>query len=45
MPRAMARAKAARPVAPKRDRPLLPKGYISRAPKGMLAWDDAERTK
>jgi hypothetical protein len=26
-----------------RDRPDLPKGYISRAPKGMLAWADAER--
>jgi Pyridoxamine 5'-phosphate oxidase len=23
---------------PKRDRPQLPKGYISRAPKGMMAW-------
>lgn len=29
--------------APKRDRPQLPKGYISRAPKGMLEWGDAER--
>lgn len=28
---------------PKRDRPQLPKGYISRAPRGMIAWDDAER--
>lgn len=26
-----------------RDRPDLPNGYISRAPKGMLAWADAER--
>jgi len=26
-----------------RDRPDLPKGYISRAPKGMLEWRDAER--
>ena len=26
-----------------RDRPELPKGYISRAPKGMLEWKDAER--
>ena len=24
--------------APKRDRPQLPKGYITRAPKGMLTW-------
>ncbi len=30
-------------VPPTRDRPRLPKGYISRAPKGMLAWDDVER--
>jgi hypothetical protein len=29
--------------APKRDRPDLPKGYISRSPKGMLSWADAER--
>jgi hypothetical protein len=29
--------------APKRDRPDLPKGYISRSPKGMLTWADAER--
>ncbi len=26
-----------------RDRPDLPKGYISRTPKGMLTWADAER--
>src|SRR5947207_12416990 len=26
-----------------RDRPQLPKGYISRARKGMLEWKDAER--
>ena len=32
-----------RVTSPKRDRPRLPKGYISRAPKGMLAWSDAER--
>ena len=25
-------------TTPKRDRPHLPKGYISTAPKGMLAW-------
>ena len=30
-------------TAPKRDRPHLPKGYISRSPKGMLSWDDALR--
>jgi hypothetical protein len=29
--------------APSRDRPDLPKGYISRAPKGMLTWSDTER--
>ena len=29
--------------APKRDRPDLPKGYISRAPRGMLSWAEAER--
>jgi hypothetical protein len=28
---------------PKRDRPRLPKGYISRAPEGMLTWAAAER--
>ena len=28
---------------PKRDRPQLPKGYISRAPKGMLTWTATER--
>lgn len=28
---------------PKRDRPQLPKGYISRAPKGMLSWAVVER--
>ncbi len=26
-----------------RDRPGLPKGYISRAPGGMLEWSDADR--
>jgi nitroimidazol reductase NimA-like FMN-containing flavoprotein (pyridoxamine 5'-phosphate oxidase superfamily) len=36
----MPKARAARP---KRDRPQLPDGYISRAAKGMLGWDDAER--
>ena len=30
-------------IAPKRDRPQLPKGYISRAPKGMLTWTSVER--
>ena len=30
-------------ATPKRDRPDLPKGYISRSPKGMLSWADAER--
>ena len=29
--------------SPKRDRPDLPKGYISRSPRGMLTWADAER--
>ncbi len=28
---------------PRRDRPDLPKGYISRAPKGMLAWSAVEK--
>ncbi|HZP97760.1 MAG TPA: pyridoxamine 5'-phosphate oxidase family protein [Candidatus Limnocylindria bacterium] len=28
---------------PRRDRPELPKGYISRAPKGMLAWPAVEK--
>ena len=28
--------------APKRDRPHLPKGYITTAPKGMLSWTAAE---
>jgi hypothetical protein len=28
---------------PTRDRPQLPKGYISRAPKGMLTWTAVER--
>jgi nitroimidazol reductase NimA-like FMN-containing flavoprotein (pyridoxamine 5'-phosphate oxidase superfamily) len=27
---------------PRRDRPRLPKGYITRAPRGMLEWRDAE---
>ncbi len=30
-------------AAPKRDRPNLPKGYISTAPKGMLTWPAAEK--
>ncbi|MGH2450428.1 MAG: pyridoxamine 5'-phosphate oxidase family protein [Candidatus Limnocylindria bacterium] len=29
-------------ATPRRDRPDLPAGYITRAPKGMLAWTDAE---
>ncbi len=29
--------------APRRDRPDLPKGYISRAPKGMLSWPQVEK--
>jgi nitroimidazol reductase NimA-like FMN-containing flavoprotein (pyridoxamine 5'-phosphate oxidase superfamily) len=29
--------------APKRDRPHLPEGYISRAPKGLLSWATVER--
>lgn len=29
--------------APTRDRPQLPKGYISRDPKGMLTWTAVER--
>jgi hypothetical protein len=28
---------------PKRDRPQLPKGYISTAPKGMLTWTAAKK--
>lgn len=32
-----------RSVAPARDRPRLPEGYISAAPKGMLGWDGALR--
>lgn len=30
-------------MPPKRDRPQLPKGYISRAPRGMLTWVNALR--
>jgi hypothetical protein len=30
-------------AAPKRDRPSIPKGYITRGPKGMLAWSDVEK--
>ncbi len=30
-------------AGPRRDRPDLPKGYISRSARGMLAWADAER--
>ena len=33
----------ARVTVPKRDRPQLPKGYISSAPKGMLTWTATER--
>jgi pyridoxamine 5'-phosphate oxidase-like protein len=29
--------------APKRDRPRLPSGYISTAPKGMVTWTAARR--
>lgn len=29
--------------APRRDRPRLPKGYISTTPKGMLTWTAARR--
>ena len=30
-------------MAPTRDRPQLPPGYITRAPKGMLTWAAVER--
>src|SRR5689334_10738152 len=30
-------------LAPKRDRPQLPKGYIKTTPKGMLTWPAAKR--
>ena len=30
-------------ATPKRDRPQLPPGYITRAPKGMLAWSSVQR--
>jgi hypothetical protein len=30
-------------TTPKRDRPQLPKGYISTEPKGMLTWAAVER--
>lgn len=30
-------------AAPRRDRPHLPKGYISTAPKGMLTWPATEK--
>jgi hypothetical protein len=30
-------------ASPKRDRPQLPDGYITRAPKGMLAWASVQR--
>jgi hypothetical protein len=29
-------------VAPKRDRPQLPKGYLSKSTRGMLAWSEVE---
>ena len=29
-------------TTPARDRPDLPKGYISRSPRGLLTWADAE---
>jgi hypothetical protein len=32
-----------RMAAPKRDRPNMPKGYISTAPKGMLSWPVTEK--
>lgn len=28
---------------PRRDRPRLPKGYISQKPEGMLSWPEVER--
>jgi hypothetical protein len=30
-------------VTPRRDRPRLPPGYITRAPKGMLSWASVQR--
>jgi hypothetical protein len=30
-------------ATPKRDRPQLPRGYITRAPKGMLSWAAVQR--
>ena len=30
-------------IEPKRDRPQLPAGYITRAPKGMLTWATVQR--
>ena len=30
-------------ATPKRDRPQLPPGYITRAPKGMLSWASVQR--
>ena len=30
-------------ATPKRDRPQLPPGYITRAPTGMLAWSSVQR--
>jgi len=38
-----ARPRTKAPAGPARDRPDLPKGYISRSPKGLLTWTDAER--
>lgn len=35
--------KTAAADAPARDRPDLPRGYISRSAKGLLTWADAER--
>lgn len=29
--------------APKRDRPRMPEGYITRTPRGMMSWAEARR--
>jgi Pyridoxamine 5'-phosphate oxidase len=39
----MARAYDATIAPPKRDRPHLPPGYITRAPTGLLSWASVER--
>ena len=39
----MRSAHAAVVAAPKRDRPRLPKGYLSESTRGMLVWADVER--